>query len=92
LLPARTPDNPRRPQRPQDGSSTIGERSPDVAPQGNLSMRSHNAGRYGIKAQLLLLPAVVANNVSTTIVYRPTMTRCDPAPTISLDRVEAAEE
>jgi hypothetical protein len=38
-----------------------------------------------------LLPAVVANNFSTTIVCRPTMTRCDPAPTISLGRIEAAE-
>jgi len=54
-------------------------------------MRSHNAGRYGIKAQLLLLPAVVANNVSTTIVYRPTMTRCHPAPTMTLGRREAAQ-
>jgi len=54
-------------------------------------MRSQYRGPYGIKAEMSLLPAVVANNVSVTIVCRPTMTRCDPAPTMTLGRVEAAE-
>lgn len=34
--------------------------------------------------------AVVLNNFSTTIVSRRTMTRCHPAPTITLGRLEAA--